>query len=250
MELKFLTRESISEMKTDSKRFIPMLTSENRQDIQLYLNNNNCIKNVGISVEDFNLEKIEDVDISDLNNIMLLYSKMKDLPMRIAADERLWAWLTIEKFWDYVYYRRKNDWENSKDNRAYYQSFFYTYGPSRSQVLNTISRLWWAGYYTYDATRKGNEYKLTKFYFKKAFSSNILLLQSSKCTANKEIRLGLLDALKDWIEKYGLSLKREYLVAATKYLNIIGGASILDFYSRTDIYNLVFKYLEEKYLQN
>ena len=30
MELKFLTRESITEMKADDEKFIPMLISENR----------------------------------------------------------------------------------------------------------------------------------------------------------------------------------------------------------------------------
>ena len=33
MELKFLTRESITEMKADDEKFIPMLISENRDDM-------------------------------------------------------------------------------------------------------------------------------------------------------------------------------------------------------------------------
>lgn len=45
MELKFLTRESITEMKADDEKFIPMLISENRDDITSYLVNNNHIKN-------------------------------------------------------------------------------------------------------------------------------------------------------------------------------------------------------------
>ena len=115
MELKFLTRESITEMKADDEKFIPMLISENRDDITSYLVNNNHIKNTGVSVDDFTLTEEEDFSVSDLSNTILLYSKMKNIPMRLAADERLWAWLTVEKFWDYIYYRRKGDWRNPKD---------------------------------------------------------------------------------------------------------------------------------------
>ena len=91
MELKFLTRESITEMKADDEKFIPMLISENRDDITSYLVNNNHIKNTGVSVDDFTLTEEEDFSVSDLSNTILLYSKMKNIPMRLAADERLWA---------------------------------------------------------------------------------------------------------------------------------------------------------------
>lgn len=249
MELNFLTRKSIEEMKADKERFIPMLISENREDIKSYLINNNHIKRTGIVVDDFTLMKGEDFSVSDLDNTILLYSKMKNIPMRLAADERLWAWLSIDKFWDYIYYRRKGDWEKPKDERTYHQSFFYTYGPSRSQVLNTVSRLWWAGYYTYDENRT-DKYELTKFYLKNAFSSNILLLQSSKVTANKDIRLGLLDGLKEWLEAKNLKLKREYFVEPVKYLNIIGGVALLDFYNRQDIRDITLDCLRKKFEDN
>lgn len=249
MELKFLTRESITEMKADDEKFIPMLISENRDDITSYLVNNNHIKNTGVSVDDFTLTEEEDFSVSDLSNTILLYSKMKNIPMRLAADERLWAWLTVEKFWDYIYYRRKGDWRDPKDNRAYYQSFFYTYGPSRSQVLNTVSRLWWAGYYTYDENR-ADKYELTKFYLKNAFASNILLLQSSKATANKDVRLGLLDGLKEWLEVNDLKFKRKYFVEPVKYLNIIGGVALLDFYDRQDIHDITLDCLRKKFENN
>ena len=47
-------------MKADDEKFIPMLISENRDDITSYLVNNNHIKNTGVSVDDFTLTEEED----------------------------------------------------------------------------------------------------------------------------------------------------------------------------------------------
>ena len=75
----------------------------------------------------------------------------------------------------------------------------------------------------------------------------MLLLQSSKITANKDVRLGLLSGLMDWCKQSGYDFKREHYVYASRYLNIIGGVSALDVYSRQDIYDITIQYLNKSF---
>ena len=252
MRLNFLSTEAIIDIKANFDIYKSHLISEDRTWINEYLNQDNRIFESCIEVEEFNLQCNGDFVETDIYNSIELYSKLKNIPIKVAADERLWSWLALVYCWNYTLYRRKNDWtlennpKSKQKNNGIQNSFFFIYGASRSQVVNTMSRLWWASYYTYDESRK-DKFELTKFFYKTAFASNVVLLESSKITANKEIRLGLLSALMDWCNANNKNLKREYLVNSSKYLNIIGGVSILDTYKRKDIYNLTMQYLNKAF---
>lgn len=75
-------------------------------------------------------------------------------------------------------------------------------------------------------------------------------MQSSKATANKDVRLGVLDGLKEWLEVNDLKFKRKYFVEPVKYLNIIGGVALLDFYNRQDIHDITLDCLRKKFENN
>lgn len=252
MQLKYISPEALDELKAQFEDNKQEILSPDRRWVENFLNERDGVIDINLEFDDVNLLCNGDFDTTDLQNTIEMYRKLKDLPLKVAADEKLWSWMALVKFWDYVYYRRKDDWyhekkstSKQKDNKAF-NSFFYFYSESRSQVLNPMSRLWWAGHYTYDETR-GDPFELTKFFLNNAFPSKVMLFQSSKITANKDIRLGILDGLKDWIEETKKEFKRDHFVEPIKYLNLMGGVSILDFYTREDIRNLTYEYLKENF---
>lgn len=253
MLLKFLSSEAVTDIKANFESYKDKIISEDRTWINEYLGKENRVIETDIEVEDLHLKCEGDYSETDLTNTMEVFSKMKDIPIKVAADERLWAWFALVYCWDYTLYRRKDEWKldvdsnaKQKDNKIF-NSFLFLYNMSRSQVVNSMSRLWWASYYTFDDNRN-DKFELTKFYYRKAFPSKAVLVESSKITANNDVRLGLLSAIQDWCICNKCEFKREHIVSTTSYLNFIGGVSVLDVYSRSDIYNLTYQYLDKVFL--
>ena len=62
---------------------------------------------------------------------------------------------------------------------------------------------------------------------------------------NKSISIGLLDALKKLEEDgYSRGLNEKWFLEATKYLNVLGGTYILDYFTSEEISEKVIKYME------
>ena len=190
---------------------------------------------------DFELDITSEFSISDPYNVRTLYTAMRDLPPSIACDERLWAGLAHGYFWDYVQYRQKEQIETG-DERKIATSFFFTNGRKRSLYVNCLSRLWWAGFLTYDESNKEDPFELTDLIAKRAFPSTITLFSSSNMTANRQIGLGVLDSIKKRGEM-GETIKRKHFVGSLRYLNNMGGITLLDVLSRTEITKIVDDYL-------
>ena len=190
---------------------------------------------------DFELDMSSDYAASDTRNVKTLYSAMRDLPLSVACDERLWVGLAHGYFWDYVQYRQEEQIA-SRDERKVATSFFFTNGQRRSLYVNCLSRLWWAGYLTYDEDNPDDPFELTDIITKTAFPSTITLFSSSNMTANPRIGLGVLDSLKKR-ERAGETIKRKYFVGPLRYLNSMGGITVLDILSRSEITNIVDEYL-------
>ena len=72
------------------------------------------------------------------------------LTRREAADKRLWDYLTVAEFPDYVRWR----WKEQDDNEGATPIVRFC-GPNN---LNAISRLWW----TAEMTRNGSDYSMTE----------------------------------------------------------------------------------------
>ncbi len=61
---------------------------------------------------------------------------------------------------------------------------------------------------------------------------------SSNFTSNRNITKGILKTLYRWREN-GINIKRDHLVEANKYLNVVGGATILDTLTTEDVEEMV-----------
>lgn len=74
--------------------------------------------------------------------------------------------------------------------------------------------------------------------------SRSVVFFSSNFTSNRAITRGILTSIVKLKEK-GIPIKRAHLVEANKYLNIVGGAMILDTLTEEEVVEMIDKHLEK-----
>lgn len=172
---------------------------------------------------------------ADVQNVITLYSAMMNITDTQASDERLWAGMCHGDMWEFVNKR----WEASASKKITKEDvlsrYFYGQGRRRSLITNTLAKLWWVGRLTYDPDRK-DPFELTH-YFEDDFSRKTLILFSSNYMSSRPVALGLLSALTDLERNTACTGKERKLIyqEASKYLNILGGTMILDYFTREEI---------------
>lgn len=195
----------------------------------------------------FDTELSENHDLSkqDVENVIRLYSAMKNLTDTQASDERLWAGLTHGDFWEYMH-QRWNIRKPSGDPVTLTQTrYFYrtSDGGRRALFTNSLARLWWIGKLTYSSERK-SPFELTQ-YMNEDFATKSLVLFSSNYTSSPNVVHGLFDALLT-LDSEGFTYgkkSRDIYYEATRYLNIFGGSHILDYYTEEEIKDKVLNYM-------
>src|SRR5574344_58188 len=78
-----------------------------------------------------------------------------------ATNKFMWAYLAHTKFKGYTVSRWINNPDNDKIQGTISERFFVA-GQNGLIRMNAISRLWWAGYLTYDENNPADPYHLTK----------------------------------------------------------------------------------------
>ena len=245
MKLNFMSANEIVTIKANFASYMPYYINNDKEGMLRRLHNENALQPSHIECDDFLPQldmKSSNYDASDLQNIQVIYEALKDvITPSIACDERFWAGLAHDYLWEYVQYRRKN--ELTTNNPAAVElSYFFTYGGKRSAHIHCISRLWWAGFLTYDNANTKNHFELTKVIFSWAFPSNILLMSSSNMTTNKNLLLGVLRSLKKR-QEHGEKPERYRMVEALKYLNGMGAVTLVDMLSSDEVEQLVDSHL-------
>lgn len=256
MDIYFMKRDMVDQIKGDLMKYIPYYQNGDKEGFKRDVLGEEGLALSKIQCNDFILDMTKnsdepiqgDYDISDLKNIKIMYNNLKNIiSLYVACDERLWAGMAHTCFWDFIQYRRMKAIREGKEGKILI-SYFYKDSPRRASDVNCLSRLWWAGYYTYDEENKNNPYELTDFYFKESFASRLVLLSSRGLTHNKKICLGVLDGLKYWEEQiYGQKHKREHSESVIKYLNAMGSMMLLDSLSREDIKVITLEVLKKNY---
>ena len=116
-----------------------------------------------------------DPSMGDYANTIAIHRAFKDiLTPKQASNPYLWSYLAQCEYWPYTAKR----WASpGMSVDTIIQRFFcYTEKGSRIGFLrNSISRLWWAGYLTYQEDKPGNPYELTKLLYS---NSDIFLMFS------------------------------------------------------------------------
>jgi Family of unknown function (DUF6339) len=241
MKLTFISEGTLRDLKINNKAFLKHYYKKDEEWFTKYFNNQGKTLTSKIEFEMPELSYHEDYSISDRENVKAVYSALKHMPVLYATQERLWAGLAHLQFRDYTFYRLNKDL-NDKNEKRIETSLFFKRGKKRSLYVNIISRLWWVGYMTYDETNKDNPFWLTDFFTESDFSARCIVFFSSNFTSNREITVGILKSLYK-LKINGITIKRDHFVQANKYLNVLGGAMILDMLNAIEVENLVYKHL-------
>jgi hypothetical protein len=172
-------------------------------------------------------------ELLDLENTRIVYSALKHLTPLQASDQRLWAYFTHVSHWHYMrkrwpveqYVAKDRPTEKYKDYIN--QRYLYVSDRSRSLLRNGLARLWWYGYCTYDEKRS-DPFELTGALLKKLdvaqnFAENAF-------GRNVDVIKTLLEVVLER-EFY----EREPVRDLARYINSIGGVTIIDAIPRDDL---------------
>lgn len=178
-----------------------------------------------------------DFSVSDFENVKAMYEALKHLTVVQATQERLWVGLAHLQMRDFFNFRLKDDLDKKNETRLK-SALFFVNGAKRSLFVHVLARLWWVGYMTYDESNPKDPYWLTEFFCAREFSGRSVYFFSSNFTGNRTITKGVLRALKK-LNDEGFEMKRPHFVEAGRYLNIVGGAMILDMLDEDEIAEMV-----------
>ena len=183
---------------------------------------------------------------SDIVNTRFIYEALKTLSPLVATNGYLWSYLCHTKYKKYVIARWiKNPEDEDKHEgtvKTIQKRFFCSSNKKDIMRMNAISRLWWAGYLTYDKNH-GDPYHLTKILFTgQQICADIL---DTPFCGNKTIITGILLAIEQYKDKIKENISSELVRRCIKYFRRYAAVTSVDFLSEKEIQEVVFKYLSE-----
>ncbi|MCI9173817.1 MAG: hypothetical protein HFH49_02565 [Lachnospiraceae bacterium] len=247
MKIHFLKEDALIALKTNISLHLKYYKNPTNDWLYEYFEGNNPFMEYQSELEEFSLvaDDADDLGKQDVKNVIVLYSAMKSLSDTQVTDERLWAGLCHGDLWNYLHKRfhmGNSGNNNEKDIKARY---FFGHNKKRSLIVNPLSKLWWIGRLTYDKDKK-DPFELTK-YLENDFATKSLVIFSNNYMGNHNISIALLSALSK-LEKEDFEIKgrrkREVYYEATRYLNVLGGTYVLDYFTKGEIEDKVKKYLK------
>lgn len=190
--------------------------------------------------------KYKDVEIE---NAIILYEHLKDLPRYILIDERLWLWLELDKF-----YRVAIQAMPVTRDTTFAGMWLFSRGKKRGLWFNEFSRSFFWVEFTVDESRE-DKYELTKFVFKNrerirhlTFDSKYRSVVISTVRAEKDIYDKYISdpIYKSTMEKCELGIDNHNIYTfIRKSLSLYGSARILDFMDENDLYDVIYQKLEK-----
>lgn len=226
--VKFISEEALLEIKNNKGVLFREVVS-GKKTLQEAFNSERIVRETNIPSDDFALDmSAEKPETTDVENIKRVHKYMSGLSESQASDERIWSAYTLSVFADYMRYRWPSDSE-----KAMMDHYFFSFSPKRSLFRNGISRLWWIGHLTYDASREGNKFELTEYVCSK--QDNINLLLDINFSNNPAIVRAAIQALMD-SEKQGVYIDRDVVRDLSQYVNTLGGTYLIDAFSYDTMY--------------
>lgn len=199
-----------------------------------------------LEVPDFELADVDSMSVgeADFENCKILYNNLRMLSESQCSDERLWAGLCNGTFYDYMRRRYRYPTKQLKkketDASAIISRFFFSVGSKSKSARsgfyrNGLAKCWWVGRATFDKDNPNHferldvigandlTTKISDIFFSNTFSSNPVILA------------GICDALKYFRERGQALDEKMHIRASLKYLNAIGGVTLLDMLTQEEI---------------
>ena len=247
MKVHFLTENALEALRANLIGNLKHYADSNNDWIYSYFGDENPFIEYKQEFPEFKLafDKEADVGKIDVENTITLYSAMKSLTDTQATDERLWSGMCHGDFWGFLQdrWQVKNNHDLTGSNIR--TRYFFAHNKKRSLITNSLSKLWWGGRLTYDDKRE-DPFELTR-YLANDYSTKMLIIFSNNYISNHDITVGLFSALK-YLDDIGYQIKgknhRDIYYEVTKYLNVLGGTCILDYFTSEELEQKIIKYMK------
>lgn len=226
MKIRFLKMDSLHALKNSIKNNINHYSDNSNEWIKYATAKNDNFITFKVDFPDFSLSaSSNNPSDEDLENIKTIYTNMKSLTDSQAADERLWAGMCHDIFWDYM----KKRWplEKASDKEKFIKNhYFFGHGSARSLQTNALARLWWIGRLSYDATLD-NPFELTEF-LARDLNAFTFTLFGTNISNNPRILKCLIKTIMKYEKEHGIVLNRNEFSRIPVVLNYLGGTLLLD----------------------
>lgn len=248
--IKYVTDEFLKEFKNEFLVNYAHLYKSNDMDKlkSVFSNSNHLIEtSIEYKYEPLEVEPKEyDADIVR-RNIRRIWQSLNVLTPVQAEMEKIWVALAHTDYLDYqmgIFNSQITNPDNKKREESSLKSrTIFVNGAKRSLTIHNLSILWWLAYYFRDDQNIENPYHLIDFFVSTPYRGNAVALLSSNIISNKEIALGILEAVKILIEEEGMVVNRFPYSEAGKILNEVGGVRILDTLTREEVKDILIKNL-------
>lgn len=248
--IKYVTDEFLKEFKNEFLvKYAHLYKSNDIDKLKAIFSDPNHVIETSIEYEYEPLEvepKEYDADIVR-RNIRRVWESLKVLTPVQAEMEKIWVALAHTDYLDYqigifnsqiVNPDKKKREESSLKSRT-----IFVNGAKRSLAIHNLAILWWLAYYFRDDQNIEAPYHLIDFFVSTPYRGNAVALLSSNIISNKEIALGILEAVKVLVEEKGMVVNRYSYSEAGKILNEVGGVRILDTLTREEVKDILIKNL-------
>lgn len=248
--IKYVTDEFLKEFKNEFLVKYAYLYKSNEMDkLKSVFSYPNHVIETHIEYEYEPLEvepKEYDADIVR-RNIRRVWDSLKVLTPVQAEMEKIWVALAHTDYIDYqmgIFNSQIANPNNKKREESSLKSrTIFVNGAKRSLAIHNLAILWWLAYYFRDDQNIEAPYHLIDFFVSTPYRGNAVALLSSNIISNKEIALGILEAVKVLIEEEGMVVNRYPYSEAGKILNEVGGVRILDTLTREEVKAILIKNL-------
>lgn len=248
--IKYVTDEFLKEFKNEFLVKYAHLYKSNEMDkLKSVFSDPNHVIETSIEYEYEPLEvepKEYDADIVR-RNIRRVWESLKVLTPVQAEMEKIWVALAHTDYLEYqmgIFNSQIANPDNKKREESSLKSrTIFINGAKRSLAIHNLAILWWLAYYFRDNQNIENPYHLIDFFVSTPYRGNAVALLSSNIISNKEIALGILEAVKVLIEEEGMVVNRFPYSEAGKILNEVGGVRILDTLTREEVKAILIKNL-------
>lgn len=196
-----------------------------------------------IVIEPFEFEMSSDNPMdTDFENSKRLFLAMKNISETQASDERLWAGLAFNQFYNYMQYR----WPISESKYLDYRYFQNEEQQGRRGLFfQGLSKLWWIAKLTYDESN-ADKFKYTRYAY-----DNVKFFDyycHRNFSASKSITSAFLKANNKFTIKYG-KLVESLQLNIIKYISLLGGVHIIDFFTEDELQEKIYNKMIELYNQ-
>lgn len=246
MKIQFIKQDALDILEKNISTNINKYKNFTNEWVYEYFNGEDPFIDFKYEVNDFE-PKIDMISKGkmDLENIKILYENMKMISDSQASDERLWVGLTHGKFYDFVRKRWEYD-EKGMEKEGIIKSRFFITKSSRGMMRNTLSKLWWAGRFTYDSNRE-NPYELTEVLGNRDISTRMSDLFTSNFSRNPKVCHAFLSAIKLY-EDNGIYLGPYTYRKLVQYINLYGGMTVVDYLEENELKEIICSKIEKLFV--